>query len=114
MSVGSKAVLAEYVVACLYNTVVVDVDIGNVNPCAHKVGAHVEIVLLEIVDVFVEEREGLQVGTMLKGLLLGQPHTVEGEALVEVGCLHQHSCLASVEWRLSHNAARSLRQNVGV
>ena len=97
---GGEPLVAEDVVAGAHHPLVVDVDVGDVNPCAHAVLAHVESHLLDAVEVFVENEHRLDVGVGAACLFLAEADAVQDEVVGLVGRLHQNADFTAVEGRL--------------
>ena len=76
MGVGSQTVLAEYIVARLYHTVVVGVDVAHVNPCPYAMVLQVQSLQFQQGDVLVEEHDGLDIGAEVRYLVVGQSQTL--------------------------------------
>ena len=104
MGVCGQAVTAEDVVACLDNSVIVDVYVCHVNPCPDKMSADVKSFSLYAPEIFLKEHDGLEVCACSVCLLFCQPDALEDAVVCPGGCLHKYADLAAVQWRLFYNS----------
>ena len=113
MGVGRQTVLAEYIVARFYHTVVVGVDVAHINPCPYAMVLQVQSLLLQQGDVLVEEHDGLDVGAEVRYLVVGQSQTLQREGVGLVAGLQQHGNFCAADRRLLYDGMGGVADDVG-
>ena len=56
MRIGCKTMLTEDVIACFHDSLIVDINMGNVNPCAYQIALHGQVFTFYGVEVFFKEQ----------------------------------------------------------
>ena len=85
MGVGSESLAREDVIARLHHSGIVDIDVGNIYPCAHEMRLHVEPHVAYDGYILLEKGNGLDIGVESASLGVGESQAMEERAIVGVG-----------------------------